>query len=131
MSGRGESSVLLLDTHVLIWFSTGNKLLSRAARDAIESAESELSLSAVTAWEYGDLHARGRLGPIGPVEVLQAALGFAVLDFPADLWRKAVELPPLHRDPVDRMVVAHAMATGATLVTADQTVRRYPVQTLW
>ena len=123
--------MLLLDTHVLIWFSTGNKLLSRAAREAIESADSELFLSAVTAWEFSDLHARGRLGPIGTIEALQAALGFVVLDFPADLWRKAIELPPLHRDPVDRMVVAHALTTGATLVTADKTVRLYPVQTLW
>ena len=123
--------MLLLDTHVLIWFSTGSNLLSRGARAAIESADNRLFLSAVTAWEYSDLRARGRIGPIGTVDALRDALGFVVLDFPADLWSRAAELPPLHRDPVDRMLVAHALAGDFTLVTADKTVRRYPVKTLW
>ena len=123
--------MLLLDTHVLIWFSAGSQLLSRVARAAIESADNRLFLSAVTAWEYSDLLARGRIGPIGAIDTLRDALEFAVLDFPADLWRRAADLPPLHRDPVDRMLVAHAMVGDFTLVTADETIRRYPVKTLW
>ena len=85
----------------------------------------------MTAWEYSDLHGRGRLGPIGTLETLQTALGLLIQDFPADLWRRASDLPPLHRDPVDRMLVAHAMQAGMILVSADETVRRYPVNTLW
>ncbi len=58
-------------------------------------------------------------------------LGIAVLDYHADLWTVAAALPPIHRDPVDRMLVAHVLALGMPLVTADHNVRQYPIETLW
>jgi len=58
-------------------------------------------------------------------------LALETVDLPADIWRLAVTLPDLHRDPVDRMLIAHALHLDATLVTADVTMHRYPVRCLW
>lgn len=58
-------------------------------------------------------------------------LEFEIVDFSADLWVMAAALPAIHRDPVDRMLIAHAMALNMVLVTGDRTIRRYPVPSLW
>jgi PIN domain nuclease of toxin-antitoxin system len=58
-------------------------------------------------------------------------MGFALLDFPASLWELAETLPDIHRDPADRMLVAHAIAADLVLVTADRRMAEYPVRILW
>lgn len=91
-----------------------------------------LAISAVTAFELADLRERGRIPTSVDLENLLATLDITLLDFPADLWRFASRLPYIHGDPVDRMLVAHALATGNVLVTADGDMSRYPgVRTLW
>jgi PIN domain nuclease of toxin-antitoxin system len=122
---------LLLDTHVLIWAPTGDPRLSAAARDAMTNPEAELFASAVTAFELADLQERGRVAMIEDVGAVAAVLGLSVLDFPAEAWRIAASLPDIHRDPVDRMLVAHAIAGDFAVVTADTMIRRYPVKSLW
>lgn len=105
--------------------------MSRTARAAIESPDNPLYVSAVTAWEYADLEARGRFADSAPLGKLRDSLGFEVVDFGSDLWVMAARLPAIHRDPVDRMLIAHALALDMAVVTADKTIRRYPVRTLW
>lgn len=60
-----------------------------------------------------------------------AAFDLVLRDLPAEVWRLADRLPDLHRDPIDRMLLAHAMHDDVTLVTADRTMHAYPVATLW
>lgn len=122
---------LLIDTHALIWIGEGNAKLSTRVADAISESSAEIFVSAVTAYEYADLHHRGRLPGAAALTILQDRMLFEILDFPADLWSLAATLPPIHRDPIDRMLVAHAIALGMTLVTADHAIRRYPIETLW
>jgi len=122
---------LLIDTHVLIWIGERNPRLSKSLRDRLFDPDEELSLSAVTAYEYADLHHRGRIPHEAGLSGLQEQLDLRMLDYPADLWTLAAALPPIHRDPVDRMLIAHAMALGMPLVTADKHIRRYPIETLW
>lgn len=122
---------LLIDTHTLIWVGEGNPKLPTRVADAISEGSAEIFVSAVTAYEYADLHHRGRLPDAAALTALQDRMLFEILDFPADLWSLAATLPPIHRDPVDRMLVAHAIAFGMTLVTADRAIHRYPVETLW
>ena len=105
--------------------------MSRTARAAIESPDNQLYVSAITAWEYADLEARGRFADSAPLDKLRDMLGFEITDFGSDLWTMATRLPAIHRDPVDRMLIAHAISLDMTLVTADKTVRRYPVKSLW
>lgn len=115
----------------MVWFGVGNRRLSRRAREAIESPDNELHISAITAWEYADLEARGRFADSAPLGALREMLEFEIVDFSGDLWARAAALPAIHRDPVDRMLIAHAIAVDMVLVTADKTIRSYPVRSLW
>lgn len=105
--------------------------MSGAARAAMQQPEAELFVSAVTAFELSDLQSRGRVAMTEPISAVAAVLGFTMIDYPAESWVIAASLPRLHRDPVDRMMIAHAIIADLTLVTADKTIRRYPVKTLW
>lgn len=91
----------------------------------------ELFVSSVTAFEFGDLNARGRFGvdlPLGPI---LDRLDAVVLPFPADAWRIVDGMARHHRDPIDRMLIGHAIHADLPIVTADRTIRRYPVRTIW
>jgi PIN domain nuclease of toxin-antitoxin system len=127
----GENLALIIDTHVLGWCGGVSRRVSPRAREAIEAAETPLFVSAVTAWEYADLWQRGRIPEAAAFEKLQDMLGFQLLDFPASVWMIAARLPNIHRDPADRMLIAHAISADLTLVTADADMRRYPVKSLW
>lgn len=114
-----------------MWIANGDKRLSPAALNATLDPDNQLYLSAVNAWEYADLEQRGRFAGSGPLEPLMAIMDIQILDLPASVWLATATLPNIHRDPVDRMMVAHALSLNVTLVTADQNVRKYPVETLW
>ena len=100
-------------------------------RAAFADAENELFVSAVTAAEFTDLQARRRIAVEATVDALAEALAIQLLDFPAPAAQLLTLLPVHHRDPVDRMMIAHALHDDLTIVTADRTIRRYPVRTLW
>jgi PIN domain nuclease of toxin-antitoxin system len=123
--------ILLLDTHALIWALEDSPRLSPTARAAIEDADNIVLASAASAWEIAIKRALGRLeAPDDLTDALSAA-GFTrrVVTF-ADVGRMA-SLPPHHRDPFDRMLVAQAMEEGAPIVTCDPQIARYQVQILW
>lgn len=122
---------LLLDTHVLVWAPTGDPRLSKAAIAALENPESELFVSAVTAFEFADLQKRGRFAMTEPLSDFADLMGLQFIDFPSSCWSLTASLPDIHRDPVDRMMIAHALALDMTIVTADQHIRDYPIKTLW
>jgi PIN domain nuclease of toxin-antitoxin system len=122
------SLALLLDTHILVWIAEGNPKLSAVVRDEIDRAD--LFVSAVVAFEYDDLLVRGRFPTSATIATLERDLAFDILDFPAALAAVAAGLPHIHRDPVDRMLVAHAMSMDATIVTCDRNIANYPVRVL-
>ena len=74
---------------------------------------------------------RGRFPPVVNFEAICRQLEISLLDFPREVWRRAQALPRIHRDPVDRMLIAHALEAGLTLVTADSNMQKYPVPVLW
>lgn len=122
---------LLLDTQILVWLPAADPRLKPAAAEAILADESELFVSAVTAWEFTDLRKRERIAAPYDIAELATQFSFSVLDLPAAVWEDLENLPVLHRDPADRMIISHARIADLTLVTADKTIRRYPVRTLW
>ena len=123
---------LLIDTNALAWFGAGDPRLSIPARQAMTDGAEELLVSAVTAYEFADLNNRNRFDADLPLEALLRSLDAEIIDYPAECWLVAASLPDLHRDPVDRLVIAHAMHADLTLVTSDATMREYPVvRTLW
>lgn len=119
---------LLLDTHVAIWWLSGDRQLSIATRRAIERAE-DVFLSPVSLWEMFVKQDAGRLDlPLGFVDALRADFVELPLTFEHALQGRA--LPLLHRDPFDRILIAQALAERLTIVTADETIPRYGVPVL-
>lgn len=120
---------LLLDTHVLIWWSGGQPIASAAA-DAIRARDNEVFVSAASVWEAEIKAATGKLLLTADLEAEPAQHGFQSLDINAAHAVEAGRLPMHHGDPFDRMLVAQAQLEGLTLVTGDPVFDRYSVAVL-
>lgn len=118
---------LLLDTHILIWLVLNDRRLSEPQRAALGDPDNDLVVSAVVAYELAHLQALRRIPITEPIDRLQALAGFEIADLPGNSWTTVRTLPDIHRDPIDRMLVAHALSAAMTVVTADAKIRRYPV----
>ncbi|WP_245841496.1 type II toxin-antitoxin system VapC family toxin [Sphingomonas lenta] len=105
--------------------------MSSAVRAALADADVQFGVSAVTAYEYEELRVRNRLGGVDNIGILLSGLNATLLDFPGEAYRLLPLLPMLHKDPTDRMLIAHAIHADLTLVTADTKMREYPVRSLW
>jgi len=116
---------LLLDTHVLIWWDEGRRLVAQARR-AIEQADA-VYVSAASAWEVAIKMALGRLRPTRTVEEAVAESGFLELPVTFRHAHRIEALPPHHRDPFDRMLVAQAEVEELTLVTHDPVFAQYGI----
>jgi PIN domain nuclease of toxin-antitoxin system len=125
---------LLLDTCTFLWLAGGQSLPSAAAT-AIRDPSNEVYLSAVSVWEIVTKFRNGRLPLPEPPDRLIAAeravRGVATLAFDEEASLQALRLPPLHRDPFDRMLIAQAIAAGAVIVTPDPLVAQYPIRVMW
>lgn len=132
--------MIVLDTHVLVWWVAGSSLLSPVAGRAIAKEQKnpgQILVSAITAWEIAMLVRKGRMElamelddwlaaveNMGAVRVVPVSLQVAV---------QSVRLPgEFHSDPADRMIVALAREVNAPLVTADNKMHAYPhVRCIW
>ena len=120
-----------------MWWVDGSGELSRKARDAIDAAvkESAVAVSAISCWEIGALMARGRLEltvSAGDwIARCEAQPFLSIVPVDARIALRAAELPPVHRDPADRIIVATALTQGLALVTKDTRLRAYEVTTVW
>ena len=119
---------LLLDTHVLIWWDEGRRIAA-GARRAIEEADA-VYVSAASAWEVAIKTALGRLRPTRTVEQAVSESGFLELPVTFRHAEQVAALPPHHRDPFDRMLVAQAAIEELTLVTRDPVFARYAVDVI-
>ena len=119
---------ILFDTHVLIWFLSDSPQLPKSVRTTLLDPSSELFFSPVSILEIAIKHSlKPILMPCSPEEVKSdvVASGICELPFVSDHAQKIGELPWLHRDPFDRMLVAQAMAEGVKLLSHDEQVARY------
>jgi PIN domain nuclease of toxin-antitoxin system len=131
--------LIVLDTHVLLWWVEGQANLSSRGRRAIEAERNsgEIVISSITAWEIALLVSRRRLGLTADVDTWLAKVGridrlrFAPVD--NQIAVAAVNLPgELHRDPADRIIAATARHFNAPLVTGDKQLRAYQhLKTIW
>ncbi len=115
---------VLLDTHLLLWALGSPSKLSAASRKQIESAE--VFVSAASIWEISIKRSLGKL-QADPREVVAAIApaGFALLPITGDHAAKIVELPALHKDPFDRVLIAQALIEPMILLTNDEGLRGY------
>src|SRR5690349_11435677 len=125
---------ILLDTHIFLWYISADPQLPAAFRDAIREPANEVYLSAASVWEAVIKHALGKLSlPEPPAEYLprqREAHRIAALPVDEAALIHLATLPPLHRDPFDRIIIAQALQHGMRLATVDDAVSSYPVPLL-
>lgn len=119
---------VLLDTHTLLWWLADDSRLGPAARALIADERNEAWVSAASAWEISIKRALGKLEAPEDLDSIVADEGFERLPVTFFHGEQAGALPPLHRDPFDRMLIAQAQAEGLELVTADERLAAYAVR---
>ncbi len=116
---------LLLDTHAFLWWMADDPRLGPAARAAIRNPENGVYLSAASVWEMHIKVALGRLRVPEPASTAARRLGLEPLDVNWAHAEASAALPPLHKDPFDRLLIAQAQIESLTLVTNDPAIQSY------
>ena len=124
-----------LDAQALIWFATGDRRMPPRVRRFIENSENELLLSIASVWE---IMIKGRLGRLdidrAPVAYILHYMGqLSLIPTPISLDHvfRVVDLPGLHQDPFDRLLIAQAITENIPIVTRDAAIQAYNVRTIW
>jgi PIN domain nuclease of toxin-antitoxin system len=120
---------LLLDTHLLLWAAGEPNRLSTKARALVENPDNELLFSAASLWEVAIKSGLGRDDFKVDARLLRRGLldnGYTELPIVSDHVVGTESLPPIHKDPLDRILVAQATVEGITLLTVDSLVSQYP-----
>lgn len=120
---------LLLDTHLLLWAAGDPRQLPAAAHAMIENPDNELLFSAASLWEVAIKRGLGRDDFQVDARLLRRGLldnGYSELPIASEHAVAIDSLPPIHKDPFDRILVAQAMVEGITLLTVDPVLAQYP-----
>jgi len=131
--------MIVLDTHIWIWFISKPEVLSKRAKKAVSAAVEEKSvlISSISAWEVALLVKKKRLTlSLDVTDWIAKSEGLPFIQFieiSNSIAVKSVNLPqPLHPDPADRIIIATALSAGVPLVTKDKKLLNYPhVKTIW
>ena len=125
----------LLDTHAFLWWVSDDPMSSSAAREAIADGANEVCFSVVLAWEIAIRHAIGRLHLRQPPKLFLTKQlpksGFVVLGIRLDHALELLELPNIHSDPFDRLLIAQCRCDGFTLISCDRMISRYVLKRIW
>ena len=120
---------LLLDTHIALWAITGDAALGDDVLDRLRH-DPDILLSSVSLWEITLKQATGKLAGPADLAVRVRDMGFGELPVTSAHAIAAGRLPPHHRDPFDRMLVAQAATEGLTLVSRGESIALYDVDLL-
>lgn len=125
---------ILLDTHIFLWFISGDNRLSADVRDAVRDSENAVYLSVASIWEAIIKYQLGKLPLPEPPEVYlpRQRDWHQISSLPIDESSVArlAQLPALHRDPFDRILICQALQNGLTIATVDAAIRAYPVSVI-
>jgi PIN domain nuclease of toxin-antitoxin system len=133
----GDGTLILLDTHAVLWSLGDSPRLSRKARNAIDEARQAgpIHIASITLLEVARLAAAKHIATTATLDALLSSIetAFTVLPITAAVATATTRLPASYpRDPADRIIGATALVHGATLITADQRIRKAKaVRTLW
>ncbi|MDR1183901.1 MAG: type II toxin-antitoxin system VapC family toxin [Coriobacteriales bacterium] len=126
-------SRFLLDTHAILWFIEDNEKLSVPAKQAIET-EDKVFFSVASLWEIALKKNKGKLNIRRSMLSLSqylASLGIDVFEVSPVYLDNLQMLPDIHSDPFDRLLIATALSEDCVLITRDENIHKYDVQTLW
>jgi len=125
---------ILLDTQCWLWMAASPEKLSARARSLVETTEHELLLSAASAWEIAIKHALGKIRlPEPPARYVPSRVEtLRTVPLPIELEHalRVATLPPHHRDPFDRVIIAQAQIENLPILTADAVFGRYGVDVI-
>jgi PIN domain nuclease of toxin-antitoxin system len=122
----------LLDTCVILWAARQPSRLPARIRDLLLDPENEITISVASAWEIAVKPELGIPEPAGWFRTAAKKMGSSILSVRLDHIAALQNLPYLHKDPFDRILIAQALSEGAELVTNDEAIRRYEaVQSRW
>jgi PIN domain nuclease of toxin-antitoxin system len=120
---------LLLDTQLLLWAAGQPERLSKEARNLLNDPQNELSFSAASLWEIAIKSSLGREDFRVEPRLLRRGLldnGYVELPVTSQHAVSIDSLPPLHKDPFDRLLLSQSLTEGITLLTTDSTLAQYP-----
>lgn len=124
----------LLDTHTFIWWDSDPTQLSAAALTFLQDPSSVILLSVASVWEMIikiQLRKMTLNLPLRTILSQQQSNGIQILSVTLEHVLAVESLPPVHKDPFDRLLIAQANVEGAELVSADAIMAHYPVKVLW
>ncbi|MCP4749812.1 MAG: type II toxin-antitoxin system VapC family toxin [Proteobacteria bacterium] len=126
---------ILLDTCTFLWIITDDSRLSQKARSLFRNQDSEVFLSAVSAWEITLKNGLGRLDlPKSPEQYIpeqRERHQISSLDLKEEATFYLSKLPDLHKDPFDRILICQAIVADLVILTPDQLITQYPLRTSW
>jgi len=126
---------LLLDTCTFLWLITDDDSLSQQARDLFQMPQNEVFLSAVSTWEITVKYQLGKLPlpehPRSYIPAQRRQHHIETLSLGEDAIQHLANLPEIHRDPFDRMLICQAIQEGMVLLTPDPLIHQYPVKIVW
>ena len=119
---------ILLDTHVLIWWMSGDEQLGLNAQKHISNTENSIYVSSASVWEMSIKQQLGKLSVQDDIESLVEELGFSALPISLFHGQQAGRLPTHHHDPFDRMLIAQAQAEGLQILTKEEHFPAYGIR---
>lgn len=120
----------LIDTHILLWWVSENKKLTKSLRTIIENPDNEIWVSTVTVWEIAIKKSLNKLqAPDNLKEILELN-SFNLLSLSIDHALAVEHLPHIHNDPFDRLLIAQAIVENLTFITADELIHKYKIKCL-
>jgi PIN domain nuclease of toxin-antitoxin system len=125
---------LLLDTHVFLWYISGDKQLPDRIVQSINDTTNRCYISIATIWEIVIKLSIDKLelkGGLNTIEEFLLNNDFEILPIDFDDTKKLLSLEFHHRDPFDRMIISQALTTNAVIVTKDKLFKKYDIKVLW
>ena len=123
----------IIDTHVLLWYLRGADELSSRAREIIDTQE-QIFVSIVSFWEIAIKRNIGKLDldwSITQIEQLCLQKDMTILPISAAHLDTLSDLPKMHADPFDRLIIAQAKSESLIIITRDTIIAQYDIQTAW
>ena len=125
---------LLLDTHALVWWDAEPEKLSTAVIGLLQDPSTLVYLSVINVWEIVIKNQIGKLStPRTPTQIVERQSANGIIILPVTLEHVVVleHLPPIHKDPFDRLLICQAIAENASILSADRVFDQYPVRVVW
>ena len=124
----------LLDTHTLIWLIESSSKVSMSIREELKSPDAAVFLSSVSLWEIAIKLNLGKIQLKSPFRKLLSDLqdtDVGILQIEPDYLLGLANLPLIHKDPFDRLIISTAVAENLTVVTADENIQKYNISWIW